>query len=291
MLTSSPRMSPPSLTAASTSKLSSRACPETVRFSLRSSIHLTGRPSARDAAATATSSRVVPIFKPNEPPISPARTRTWSGVDAETRGHAHPGNVHALGRRVHGQDARVGVVTGHAAAPLHRHVLVAVHVEVKLGDPVGRGEDAVDVAELAALMRAEDVGAEILEDRRAAGVEGGRRGGDRRQVLVVDLDQLAGVLGQVAALGDHHRHRVADQAHLVRASRLYSAAGPPPPIIASSGSGPRTVISSRSSPVSTATTPGSARAADASTARTRPWASGERTKAACSIPGSVTSST
>ena len=67
------------LTAARTSKLSSRACPDAVRFSLRSSTHLTGRPSARDAAATASSSREAPIFKPNEPPISPARTRTLSG--------------------------------------------------------------------------------------------------------------------------------------------------------------------------------------------------------------------
>ena len=40
-----------------------------------------------------------------------------------------------------------------------------------------------------------------------------------------------------------------------------------------------------------AMTPGSAWAAETSTARTRPWASGERTNAACSIPGSLMSST
>ena len=48
IFTSSPSRSPSLLTAARTSKLSSRACPDVVRFSLRSSTHLTGRPrSAR----------------------------------------------------------------------------------------------------------------------------------------------------------------------------------------------------------------------------------------------------
>ena len=36
-----------------------------------------------------------------------------------------------------------------------------------------------------------------------------------RQRLVVDLDQLAGVLGDVARVGDHHRDRLADMAHPV----------------------------------------------------------------------------
>ncbi len=58
-----------------------------------------------------------------------------------------------------------------------------------------------------------------------------------------------------------------------------------------SASGPGTVIASRSAPVSTATTPGSARAAETSTESTRAWAIGERTNAACSMPGSLMSST
>ena len=79
IVTSSPSRSPSSLTAARTSKLSSRACPEAARCSLRSSTHLTGRPRARAAAATASSSRDALIFKPNEPPMSPASTCTCSG--------------------------------------------------------------------------------------------------------------------------------------------------------------------------------------------------------------------
>ena len=44
IFTSSPSRSPSLLTAARTSKLSSRACPDAVRFSPRSSTHLTGWP-------------------------------------------------------------------------------------------------------------------------------------------------------------------------------------------------------------------------------------------------------
>ena len=78
IFTSSPSRSPSLLTAARTSKLSSRAWPDAMRFSPRSSTHLTGRPSARDAAAAASSSRDAPIFRPNEPPMSPASTRILS---------------------------------------------------------------------------------------------------------------------------------------------------------------------------------------------------------------------
>jgi hypothetical protein len=63
ILTSSPSKSPSLLTAARTSKLSSRACPEAVRFSPRASTHLTGWPRSREAAATASSSRETPIAK------------------------------------------------------------------------------------------------------------------------------------------------------------------------------------------------------------------------------------
>ena len=54
------------------------------------------------------------------------------------------------------------------------------------------------------------------------------------------------------------------------ASRVNSGVGPAQPRKAISGSGPGTVIASRSAPVSTATTPGSAFAAETSTESTRP---------------------
>ncbi|HEU4398779.1 MAG TPA: hypothetical protein VFU54_13225 [Actinomycetota bacterium] len=48
--------------------------------------------------------------------------------------------------------------------------------------------------------------------------------------------------------------------------------------------------SARSAAVNTPTTAGMAAAAAASTSRIRPWASGARTNAACSVPGAARSS-
>jgi hypothetical protein len=42
---------------------------------------------------------------------------------------------------------------------------------------------------------------------------------DRRQWVVVDHDQLRGVLGDVPALRDHQRHGIADEAHLLVGQR------------------------------------------------------------------------
>ena len=44
-------------------------------------------------------------------------------------------------------------------------------------------------------------------------------GGDRLQLLVVDDDELRGVFGHVARLGDDQRDRVTDQAHAVDGER------------------------------------------------------------------------
>ena len=76
MCTRRPSTSPSSVMAASTSSTSSRACPAARRFSLRSSIHATGRPTTLAAAHTATSSRLGYAFWPNEPPMSRHSTLT-----------------------------------------------------------------------------------------------------------------------------------------------------------------------------------------------------------------------
>ena len=75
MCTRMPSSVPSSRSAASTSSVSSRACPATSRCSLRSSIHFTDRPRSTAAASTATSSRVGSTFTPNAPPMSCAVTR------------------------------------------------------------------------------------------------------------------------------------------------------------------------------------------------------------------------
>ena len=60
-----------------------------------------------------------------------------------------------------------------------------------------------------------DVVSELLEQRRARRIESIGVGDDRIEHLDVFDDQLERVLGDGAALGDHHRDRVADVAHLV----------------------------------------------------------------------------
>ena len=47
---------------------------------------------------------------------------------------------------------------------------------------------------------------------------------DRRRLgHVVGRDQVQRVLGEIAAVGDHQRHRLADETHLARCQRLMGA--------------------------------------------------------------------
>ena len=73
-----PSSTPSLVTAASSSAISSRACPPVAMCSSRSSIHLTGRFRSRLATATATSSRKTPFFRPKPPPTSSERVRICS---------------------------------------------------------------------------------------------------------------------------------------------------------------------------------------------------------------------
>ena len=76
------------------------------------------------------------------------------------------------------------------------------------GGPVARGEDVGDI-----------VGG-LVPDPRAAR-RGGRRGvRHRRQRVIVDVHALGGVLRLGQGLRDHHRHRIADIAHPLRAEAL-----------------------------------------------------------------------
>ena len=112
---------------------------------------------------------------------------------------------------------------------------------------------------------------------------------DGRQRLVVDLDELGRVLGEVAVVGDDQRDRVADEAHLVLGQRRTRRLRTPRPdrrvplLLRRRGL--------RSAAVNTARTPGAASAADVSMPRIAARANGLRTKHACSIPGSAMSST
>ena len=173
-----------------------------------------------------------------------------------------------------------------AAAPLERRVADAVLGELSRHDEIGAREHLVDRAPDARVVEHEVV-AEVVEEGRRTGIERVVHADHGTQRLVVDHDEVAPVGRERGGLGDDERDRVADVAHLVareRADLRGLQTGRP-------GDHLRGHKGSSSVAVSTATTPGTAHAADTSTSRMRAWAWGLRTKARCSIPGRATAET
>ena len=140
--------------------------------------------------------------------------------NTERRGHfaAHP--MHDLRRRPHGNGVGARVVGGDDTAALHRHGRVAMVPEAalqsvrrarqhRLGIPLGDGERADQVCVVA-----------LVHDRRP-GLQRGLGIHHCRQLFQIEPDQLGGVLGLIAGLGDDDRDRLADMPDLVvREQRL-----------------------------------------------------------------------
>ncbi len=87
-------------------------------------------------------------------------------------------------------------------------------VELGLHRAIGFGEGLVDLAERERALVG-DVRSHLLVHERAALLARLERIEHDGQWLVVDLDQVAGVLGDVAVLGDHGRDALAVVAHLL----------------------------------------------------------------------------
>ena len=98
-------------------------------------------------------------------------------------------------------------------ARLHRRAGDAVDPGLEFDDMLGRGESGVGLRLVADFGIDRDIVAAVVPHRGRARLH--RIGGahDRRQHLVIDLDQLGGVMRLVERLGDHHRHRLADILH------------------------------------------------------------------------------
>ena len=119
----------------------------------------------------------------------------------------------------------------------------------------------------------------------AAAVSKSTTAGER---VELELHEVARVLGDVAALGDDERDRVADEAHVGVGERAQRRVGR---IVEQDRRLHRTGAGLRSAAVSTATTPGSAFASSTSIDTMRALAMWLRTNAACSMPGNAMSST
>ncbi len=130
-----------------------------------------------------------------------------------------PVDVRRLRGHVDRRLPRRRVHVGDAAAALERRRVAARVEGVELDDLVRLGEGLVRgllVARLPVVDVVVGLPFLLVADDGRALLEGLLRGRDHLQRLVVDVDQLAGVLGDVGGLGDHRRHLLALEAHLVR---------------------------------------------------------------------------
>ena len=234
-----------------------------------------------------------------------ARLGPEAAAHVRRRDHAHPvlGQVEQIGE--HGADRvrRLGgvpdgegverlVVARDDAAALHRVAAAAHHPEGLAQRVVGGGEGALGLADALDDV-GRDVVAQLVVDQRRAGGERGRRGGDDGQGVVLHLDEVARVLGERARLGDHGRDHLADVADLRRRAACGARRGGRWCRAPGSACGPATASGCRR--CRRPSPPPARRAAPAppssSMPRTRAWACGLRTMAACATPGISRSST
>ena len=116
-------------------------------------------------------------------------------------------------------EALVALIPLRDDAPrLHRHADIALDVKTLAHPHVGFGEGARGISEARAEMDA-DVAGDLRVDERRSELHSRDDVGDDAERLVVDLDQLGGVLGERAALRQHHGHDLADVAGHVAAER------------------------------------------------------------------------
>ena len=146
------------------------------------------------------------------------------GQAEHERRHQQPLDVRILARDV--QRVRVvgAAVRRDRGARLDRVGDQPVVDDVELRDVRRLGERRVDRRLVAERPRVALVARRLVVDLRRARLQRVDAVHDRGQHLVVDLDQLGGVLRLVARLGDHQRDLIADVAHLALAPARDAAA-------------------------------------------------------------------
>ena len=129
-----------------------------------------------------------------------------------------PDDVRRLRRHVDGELSGARVVVGDRAAALDRRRVAARVVQLQRGHDVGLRERPLGgrgVADLPPVAGVVGLAFLVVADDRRVGR--GRLLGvdDRGQRLVLDVDRLAPVLGDVRVVGDDDAHLLALEAHLV----------------------------------------------------------------------------
>ena len=209
---------PSAFSAISPCMWKSRANPVEIRFSVRSSTHFTGRPSSSEAAVATTYPGYTGTLLPNPPPMSGRDDPdVLLGKSRHQREH-RADRVRRLRRHVDRRLAGPGVDVRHARARLERRRVAARVERVQRDDLVGRGERLVGallVARLPVVDVVVGLAFLVVADDRRAGLQRLLRRRDRREHLVVDVDQLERVFRDVGVLGDDGRDLLALEAHLV----------------------------------------------------------------------------
>ena len=123
------------------------------------------------------------------------------------------GTVRALARDPDRHVAATGIPARDRAAGLHRHRDVALLAD-RVGDDVGRGvERRAQRGVVGRRGGAGHVGVELVVHQLVVVVDREPQVDRPRARFVLDVDQLARVLGERPALGDDEDDRVADEAH------------------------------------------------------------------------------
>ena len=135
------------------------------------------------------------------------------------RPHHDRGEAGELVVRVDRPLADAAVELDERAVALERRRVEAVEVELRdLDHAVGLGEGGVEVAPRVE-ARPHEVPVGVVVEHRRVGVLRLARVDERRQRLVVDLDELGRVARELARLGDDRDDRLADVAHLADRER------------------------------------------------------------------------
>ena len=186
-----------------------RPCVIATRFSLRVSAQHSARPVFLAAQARVIVSRSMPILAPNPPPTSGDHHADLLGRHAQGAGQDEPAHLRVLRT---GPDGQLAVLVADGRGPpLHREAGDPLVDDVLLDDHLAGVERRVVGRHR---VRDRDVGAGRREQQGLVG-DGGRRSQHHRQRLVVHGDQVGCVLALVAAIGNHHRDRLADEPHRV----------------------------------------------------------------------------
>ena len=123
----------------------------------------------------------------------------------------------ALGAGIKRQRGAIGVEVGDGAPRLHGVDHHPVVDELDPRDVRGARERRLDGALVTEFPVEGKVVRDIVMELGHARIAGGPGVGDGVEGLVFDLDQLRRILGLGQGLGDHERHLVADETHLIGA--------------------------------------------------------------------------